>query len=151
VLLLIPLVTNKVNRSININKILDSIKVEEKKKEVDLSYYTNKKKETKGNNGIIVPGVDKVAITFSQCCSPIPGDEIIGFISRTQGVSIHRKSCENVRKSLENPEEAGKWIKVSWQNGTKNRYSTDIKIESKTRIGGYVEILNIFYLRIPEG
>ena len=71
-------------------------------------------------------------------------DEIIGFISRTQGVSIHRKSCENVRKSLENPEEAGKWIKVSWQNGTKNRYSTDIKIESKTRIGGYVEILNIF-------
>lgn len=89
-------------------------------------------------------GIDNCLIKFAKCCSPIPGDEIIGFITRNQGVSIHRKDCPNVLASLDNPEEAGKWIKVSWQNSEKHRYSTDIKVEVKTRIGIYVEVLNIF-------
>ena len=70
------------NRGVNIGKILDSIKQEEAKKEFDMSLYANKKKENRGNNGIIVPGIDKIAISFSQCCSPIPGDKIVGFISQ---------------------------------------------------------------------
>ncbi len=127
-----------------LNKIKEEINKINKAKELENPNRQLSPRKGVSSSGVYVDGIDNCLIKFAKCCSPIPGDEIIGFISRTQGVSIHRKSCENVRKSLENPEEAGKWIKVSWQNGAKNRYSTDIKIESKTRIGGYVEILNIF-------
>ena len=127
-----------------INKIKDEIGRINRAKEAENIGKPQHVKKTVSTDGVIVDGIDNCLIKFAKCCSPIPGDEIIGFITRNQGVSIHRKDCPNVLASLDNPEEAGKWIKVSWQNSEKHRYSTDIKVEVKTRIGIYVEVLNIF-------
>lgn len=128
-----------------INKIKDEItKINRTKEAENPTPKIGLSKKTVTSNGIIVDGIENCLVKFAKCCSPIPGDDIIGFITRNQGVSVHRKDCPNVRMSLEKEEEFGKWIKVSWNNSDKNRYSTDIKVETKTRIGVYVEVLNIF-------
>lgn len=100
--------------------------------------------KTVSSTGVAVDGVDNCLVKFAKCCSPIPGDEIIGFITRGNGVSIHRKECKNVRESIDAKEEYGRWISVSWQNSDKHKYSTGLKIITKTRIGVYVDVLNIF-------
>lgn len=87
------------NKAININRILDKIKAEESKNQHEMIPLNRKKERVRGNNGIIVPGIDKVAISFSQCCSPIPGDIIVGYISKGQGVKIHRYDCPNIKKN----------------------------------------------------
>jgi len=128
------------NRSINIGKILDSIKAEEKKKEVDMSVFANRKKDIKGNNGIIVPGIDKVAITFSQCCSPIPGDKIVGYISKGQGVKVHRADCPNIQNSK------NRLIDLDWdyEYFTENQIKcyADIQIVAQDRANMLFDIIN---------
>ena len=64
--------------------------------------------------GIVVQGLSNCLVKFSKCCSPVPGDEIVGFITRGYGVSVHRKDCPNADPARRPPEEVGRWIKVSW-------------------------------------
>ena len=69
--------------------------------------------------GIVVEGLSNCLVKFSKCCSPVPGDEIVGFITRGYGVSVHRKDCPNADPARRPPEEAGRWIKVSWGGKTR--------------------------------
>ena len=69
-------------------------------------------KEGKAIHGILVQGIDNCLVKFSRCCTPVPGDDIVGFITRGQGVSIHRRDCENYQRSLAHPEEFARWINV---------------------------------------
>ena len=128
------------NKGVNISKIIDSIKQEESKKEIDLSYYTNRKKDTKGNNGIIVPGIDKIAISFSQCCSPIPGDKIVGYISKGQGVKVHRADCPNIQH------DKARLIDLDWDYGyfieNKINCYADIQIVAQDRPNMLFDIIN---------
>ena len=91
-------------------------------------------------HGILVEGLDNCLIKFSRCCTPVPGDSIIGFITRGAGVSIHRTDCENYLSSRDNPETAGRWIRVSWAENTTDSYGTTLTLLSAQRSGLVMDV-----------
>ena len=101
------------------------------------------KRDTKAIHGILVEGLDNCLIKFSRCCTPVPGDDIIGFITRGQGVSIHRKDCQNYRKRDMSPENEGRWIPVDWADTTTDVYVTTITISSRDRNGLVMDIATV--------
>lgn len=100
----------------------------------------------RSKSGIVVKGIHDVAVRFSRCCSPVPGDEIVGFVTRGRGVSIHRTDCINVINLPE--EERVRIIDAEWQqpggDENKERYSTEIQIFANNRIGMFVDISKVF-------
>ena len=90
--------------------------------------------------GIVVQGLSNCLVKFSKCCSPVPGDEIVGFITRGYGVSVHRKDCPNADPARRPPEEAGRWIKVSWGGDTNDSYPTILEVVCKDRQGLLLDI-----------
>ena len=91
-------------------------------------------KRVKSEQGIIVEGLDNCLVKFSKCCTPVPGDEIIGFITRGYGVSVHRVDCPNAspeRRSA--PGQEGRWIKVTWGSDTLDSYPTTLEVVCKDR------------------
>ncbi len=101
------------------------------------------KRSGKAVHGILVEGLDNCLIKFSRCCTPVPGDDIIGFITRGQGVSIHRRDCLNYRNRLTTPEAEGRWIKVDWADSITDVYVTTITISSKDRNGLVMDIATV--------
>ena len=93
--------------------------------------------------GIVVQGLSNCLVKFSKCCSPVPGDEIVGFITRGYGVSVHRKDCPNADPARRPPEEADRWIKVSWGGKTRESYRTNLQVVSKDRPNLLVDISTI--------
>ena len=88
------------------------------------------------DNGIIVEGLDNCMVKFSKCCTPVPGDPVVGFITKGYGVSIHRQDCPNADPSRRKPEEAGRWVKVAWaQAGEDAHFRTSLEISAKDRDG----------------
>ena len=76
-------------------------------------------KPTKNSGGIIVEGIDNCLINIAQCCNPVPGDEVIGFITRGKGLTIHRRNCVNVPKDIENSPEPNRWVNAHWDSSVK--------------------------------
>ena len=101
------------------------------------------KKEVKAIHGILVQGLDNCLVKFSRCCTPVPGDNIIGFITRGQGVSIHRKDCRNYAQRSHEPENEGRWIHVAWAREILDTYVTTISIYSKDRSGLVMDIAGV--------
>ena len=95
----------------------------------------------KTKSGIVVRGIADVSVRFSKCCSPVPGDEIVGFVTRGRGISIHRTDCVNM---LNLPEiERARLIDAEWQlpeNGEDERYVAEIKIYANNRNGLLADI-----------
>ena len=100
----------------------------------------------KSKSGIVVKGIHDVAVRFSRCCSPVPGDEIVGFVTRGRGVSIHRTDCINIINLPE--DEKARLIDAEWQqeenDSSGERYTTEIKIYANNRIGMFVDISKVF-------
>ena len=94
-------------------------------------------KKSKVSSGVIVEGLDSCLVKFAQCCNPLPGDEIIGFVTRGYGVSIHRRDCVNVHIE----EEPDRWVRAWWDEdmaanaGHVNKFSTGLQISTRNRIG----------------
>ena len=99
----------------------------------------------KAGKGIVVKGIDDVAVRFSKCCNPVPGDEIVGFVTRGRGVTIHRTDCVNVLHLAESERE--RLIDAEWQSGAQTsageKYTTEIKIYGNNRTGLLVDISKI--------
>ena len=93
-----------------------------------------------GRDGVTVEGVDNVLVKFSKCCNPLPGDNIIGFITRGHGVSIHKRECSNVPKDLSSCPEPERWIKVIWDENAKKEFRATLVITSLSRIGLMADI-----------
>ena len=104
----------------------------------------NKDKYKKTRGGIVVKGIHDVAVRFSKCCNPVPGDEIVGFVTRGRGVTIHRTDCVNVINFPEN--ERGRLIEAEWEqvDSSADKYSTEINIFAGNRTGLIVDISRIF-------
>ncbi|MFR7832581.1 MAG: ACT domain-containing protein [Blautia wexlerae] len=83
-------------------------------------------------SGVIVEDIGSCMIKFSRCCTPVPGDEIIGFITKGYGVSVHRKDCPNA-KSAQDPAQKGRWVKVTWAEAPDALFSTSLEIEADDR------------------
>ncbi|MHB8125147.1 MAG: RelA/SpoT family protein [Desulfitobacteriaceae bacterium] len=95
----------------------------------------------KASQGVRVKGVDNVLVRFSRCCNPLPGDEIIGYITRGRGVSIHRFDCENVHKYSQ--EEQNRVVEVMWDDNTESTYSVDVQIFGEDRSRLVTEVMNV--------
>ena len=135
-----------------VNKLVDEYEKEHKVEVTDsdvLNEVNNPKTELKHRenkkSGIIVEGMDDVAVRFSKCCSPVPGDEIVGFVTRGRGVSIHRTDCINI---MNLPDiERGRLIEASWaadEGQQDGKYMTEIVIYASNRVGILTDLSKIF-------
>lgn len=105
---------------------------------------------TGASEGVIVKGVDNCLVRFSKCCNPVPGDKIIGYITRGRGVSVHRQDCTNVAALISDPDEKARLIDVSWANDKESSYDANLKLVCNDRNGLVVEAVNIINdLKLP--
>ncbi len=107
-------------------KAVNKDKFEEKIKEV-----TVPKKSKAPTSGVIIKGLDNIKVRFSKCCSPVPGDEIVGYITRGRGVSVHRADCTNISTT----DKDARFIEVEWDNQKTINFTAEIQIEAVDRPG----------------
>jgi len=99
--------------------------------------------EKQSVHGVLVEGLDNCLVKFSRCCTPVPGDDIVGFITRGYGVSVHRTDCKNYQMSKDDPNDGGRWINVSWADAPSETYVTTIKIMARERSGFVMDIATV--------
>jgi GTP pyrophosphokinase len=143
---------------ITINKVISKLKEEYKKTlkpeeleeqifEAVSSQKSEKKKKIVPENGIVVKDIENCLVRLSRCCNPVPGDDIIGYITRGRGVSVHRKDCVNV---INAPDPADRIIEVSWYSANNVAYKADITVMANDRTALLMEITNVIgEARIP--
>ena len=133
-----------------VNKLLDEYNKQHQKEITDehimeAAEGKEKMRIAKSGNGIVVKGIHDVAVRFSKCCSPVPGDEIVGFVTRGRGISVHRTDCVNVMNLSET--DRARLIEAEWQKSEQDkneRYTVEIKIFGYNRTGLLVDISKIF-------
>lgn len=134
---------------ISLNKMMPHIKDEYVKEfkqpepvEEDVIKITkpSQKKRTKSQEGVVIEGIDNCLIKLSKCCSPLPGDNIIGFITRGHGVSIHKRDCTNVPKVIELADEPDRWIAASWDSDAKEDFTASVSLTCLDRVGLMADI-----------
>ena len=107
-------------------------------------------KRVHSSEGVVVEGIDNCPIKFAKCCSPLPGDEIIGFVTRGFGVSIHKKDCKNVHESMRHPENTDRWVRAYWDTAAKEQYSATLELTCMDRDNLVSDIaLALSDMRVP--
>lgn len=99
-------------------------------------------RDKKASSGVIVDGLSSCLVKFARCCNPLPGDEIIGFVTRGFGVSIHKKDCQNVLSSINDPNNSERWLGAEWamESVKKEHFKSTIEILTNDRIGALADI-----------
>jgi GTP pyrophosphokinase len=123
-----------------LQKLVEQHKKEERRAALleRLEHREEQKNERAGHTrGIIVKGEPNMVVRFAHCCSPLPGDNIIGYVTRGRGVSIHRSDCPNVAELLA---DEGRIIDVEWAQDTKSSYTASIQIIANERSGLLMDI-----------
>ena len=133
-------IVGKLRDSIEHSKSNDENNSEALKKAEDQIKNTNLKKKP-SEVGVTVRGLSNVMVRFSKCCNPVPGDDIIGYITRGRGISIHRKDCNNIDGLLE--EDGDKFVEVTWGISNKGDYVTEIQVKCDDRNGVLSDIMII--------
>lgn len=134
-----------VNLNTVISKLVDVYKKEQKldtNKDLAqvLAELKPRKSMAKASHGILVKGEEGIMVKLARCCSPIPGDKVIGYITRGNGVSVHRADCPNVLTN--NPEEQSRLIEVSWDVGINDVYKVNIIVTGQDRPGLMIDVMN---------
>ena len=111
----------------------------QQKEQLRLSEQPSVRQSRHKDSGVIVEDIDSCMIKFSRCCTPVPGDDIIGFITKGYGVSVHRRDCRNAA-GADDPHQAGRWVKVSWSTDAEKPFSTTFEIDSTDRDGIWLDI-----------
>jgi len=93
-------------------------------------------------NGVIVEDIDSIMIKFSKCCTPVPGDAIVGFITKGFGVSVHRADCPNTAMK-EDPVQAARWVRVRWANEDSQPFETTLELDCITRDGLLLDVATV--------
>lgn len=126
---------------VQLSKVIQRLKSEYNRKygeKPSADSFENKhvSKSNKNNSGVVVDGIDDCVVKFAQCCNPLPGDDIIGFITRGHGVSVHKRDCINYISQKDDEEAAARWISVKWKNTADSGYfRTTLDIIAVDRIG----------------
>ena len=129
-----------------VNKIKDDLRaaVKAKKKDDQLPGFEAKPdKRIKPVLGVTVEGLDNCLVKFARCCSPVPGDPVVGFITRGFGVSVHRQDCSNYIKNETASDGAGRWVRVAWADTEDRIYPTTIHVTVRDRTGIVVDVASI--------
>jgi len=90
-------------------------------------------------NGVIVEDIESCMIKFSKCCTPVPGDSIVGFITKGFGVSVHRADCPNTQHR-DDPRQAARWVRVRWANQDEQPFETTLELDCITRDGLLLDV-----------
>ena len=111
----------------------------------DIIQKSTRPKHLKSNSGIIVDGESGCQVKFAKCCNPLPGDDVIGFITKGYGISIHKKDCPNVIQGMANPENKDRWISASWeepegQDNSRNVYEALLQLFTEDRVGMLADV-----------
>ena len=130
------------------NKIVDEIgkmisPVEPPLVVTEENIVTAKPRKIKSNSGIIVDGESGCSVKFAKCCNPLPGDSVIGFITKGYGISIHKCDCPNVINGRKNPEYAERWVSASWDvdsDSKRSLFEANLQIRVDDRIGMLADI-----------
>ncbi len=93
-------------------------------------------------NGVIVEDIDSCMIKFAKCCTPVPGDPIVGFITKGFGVSVHRADCPNAKKR-DDPKEAARWVRVRWASQEEQPFETTLELDCLTRDGLLLDVATV--------
>ena len=101
------------------------------------------KKRTKSTEGVVVEGIDNCLIKFSRCCNPLPGDNIIGFITRGHGVSIHTRNCPNVPADISKAGEPDRWVVAYWDTNIREDFKCTLQISCLNRIGLFADVSSL--------
>ncbi len=101
------------------------------------------KKRTKSNEGVVVEGIDNCLVKFSRCCNPLPGDSIIGFITRGHGVSIHTTKCTNVPADISKAGEPDRWVTAYWDTNIKEEFKCTLSLFCLNRIGLLADVSSL--------
>lgn len=125
---------------VQLSKVMQRLKTEYNKKYGDKITSENgldiKPKNSKNTSGVVVDGIDDCVVKFAQCCNPLPGDEIVGFITRGHGVSVHKTDCVNYQSQKDKPDCAERWIDVKWKDTKSSGYfKTTLDIIAVDRVG----------------
>jgi GTP diphosphokinase / guanosine-3',5'-bis(diphosphate) 3'-diphosphatase len=123
--------SGKVQPTHIVNKVIQRLKTTDVPEEAVVPLKPSRAKTTtSGAIGITVEGVDDVLVRLAKCCTPVPSDEIVGYISLGKGITIHRKDCPNVKALLRNPE---RFTPVSWDGGTTQSFRVQIAVDAWDR------------------
>ena len=130
------------------NKIVDEVgkiiaPVEPAPVVTEKTIVTAKPKKVRSNSGIIVDGETGCSVKFAKCCNPLPGDQVIGFITKGFGISIHKHDCPNVITGKNNPEYADRWVTASWDedsNAKRSLFEAHLQLRVDDRIGMLADI-----------
>ena len=107
-------------------------------------------RRTKSSDGVVVEGIDNCLIKLSKCCAPLPGEDIIGFITRGHGVSIHKRDCNNVPRIVSEAAEPDRWIKAYWDTDKKENFTSTIQAMFINRDGIVIDVMNaVNNMRVP--
>ncbi|MDY3781218.1 MAG: bifunctional (p)ppGpp synthetase/guanosine-3',5'-bis(diphosphate) 3'-pyrophosphohydrolase [Candidatus Faecousia sp.] len=126
----------------DINKSLKAAQTAEKPPQSPLRITPdseNAKQNRHAVNGVIVEDIDSCMIKFAKCCTPVPGDAIVGFITKGFGVSVHRADCPNAQ-NREDPKQAGRWVRVRWANQEEQPFETTLELDCITRDGLVLDV-----------
>ena len=97
------------------------------------------------SEGVVVEGIENCLIKLARCCSPLPGDEIIGFITRGHGVSVHKRDCNNVPRDISKADEPDRWISAHWGAAKREHFLSSVRIHSVDRDGLLSDIMGVAY------
>ena len=129
---------------ISINRLMPHIKDEYgklmKATEPNSIVLAPEKKKRKSSDGVIIEGIDNCLVKFSRCCNPLPGDKIIGFITRGHGVSIHTRDCTNVPKDISKCAEPERWVNAYWDSNVKEEFKATLLATCLDRVGMLADV-----------
>ena len=122
-------------------KIIKKLNQTDDKKELTIDDIRKKETEKKKGSGINVRGMEEVLVTIAKCCNPVPGDKIVGYITRGKGISVHRIDCTNVNTLMSTENE--RFIEVNWDSKAPNKFNAEIQIEALDRTKLLRDITNV--------
>ncbi len=131
---------------VSLSRILPKLKEEYQKlrapeeEEEELPAASESKPKRRTGKGVIVEGVENCLIKYARCCNPLPGDDIIGYITKGYGISVHRTDCVNVKSSLERGDENDRWLRVTWSGSPGVTFPAEIVIVANKRVGLLADI-----------
>lgn len=120
---------------------------EAQNKTFSIADVISENKSKRANGSVIVEGIDNCLVKFAKCCSPLPGDDVIGYITRGSGVSVHKIDCVNVLNGLKSKDELDRWIPVHWIEGTrKSNFDVSLNIWANARSNLLLDVSTQFSL-----
>ena len=136
-----PKVRDFYNKEVNRQEKEKRMQEKEDKIKQNFDEQEYAKKRKKKDNGITVKGLDNILVRFAKCCNPLPGDDIIGYITKGRGVAIHRKDCPNIK--LDDEFLKNRLVEVEWNNPEKSKFEGEVKIIAIDRVGLLNDVIHI--------